>query len=110
MSEAAMMYRKDTDSIIIDVKVHFENGDLKFDGCDMGRRVEELMGDYDYEYWVTVPARAIPKLRRVLWKWFASDRKFLEYLAKRFPGDDCLDSVRAFLSKKGIEHEFKWWV
>ena len=31
-----------------------DNGDLVISGQDVGKRLEELVGDSDYEYWVTV--------------------------------------------------------
>jgi hypothetical protein len=33
-----------------------ERGDLVMEGQDVGRAPEEVFGDDDYEYWVTVPA------------------------------------------------------
>ena len=32
------------------------SGELVLDGCDAGASVEDETGDWDYEYWITVPA------------------------------------------------------
>ena len=42
-------------SIYIDVCIN-EKGDLLFSGQDIGDAPEEIFGDSDYEYWLTVPA------------------------------------------------------
>ena len=34
-----------------------EKGDLVFDGCDAGELAEEMLGDWDYEYWLTIPEK-----------------------------------------------------
>jgi hypothetical protein len=34
-----------------------ENGDLVLDGCDAGELVEQMFGDWDYEYWLTIPEK-----------------------------------------------------
>lgn len=34
-----------------------ENGDLYLSGVDYGDDIEESMGDWDYEYWLTIPAK-----------------------------------------------------
>jgi hypothetical protein len=33
-----------------------DKGELVLDACDAGQHIKERMGDWDYEYWVTVPA------------------------------------------------------
>jgi hypothetical protein len=37
-----------------------DNGDLVIAGYDWGKDVEKLQGDWDYEYWHTVKAKAVP--------------------------------------------------
>ena len=32
-----------------------ESGDLVLDGCDAGSEIERRFGDWDYEYWLTIP-------------------------------------------------------
>jgi len=34
-----------------------EKGDLVIDGCDAGELAEEMFGDWDYEYWLTIPEK-----------------------------------------------------
>jgi hypothetical protein len=37
-------------------------GDLVLEGQDLGSSVEAIFGDSDYEYWLTVPLAALPRL------------------------------------------------
>ena len=48
-------------SIHIDMCID-ENGDLLLSGQDIGNAPEEIYGDIDYEYWLTVPAAEKDKL------------------------------------------------
>jgi hypothetical protein len=38
------------------------DGSVKLDAQDMGKLVQRVWGDDDYEFWVDVPASALPKL------------------------------------------------
>ena len=36
---------------------YLKKGDLVIDGCDAGELAEEMFGDWDYEYWLTIPEK-----------------------------------------------------
>ena len=55
-------------SIHIDVRIKKE-GDLLFSGQDIGDAPEEIFGDLDYEYWLTVPAEE-PDREAGYWEWY----------------------------------------
>ncbi len=64
-----------------------ESGELVFEGQDLGPLCEQMLGDFDYEYWYTLsPA----------WK----DHLLLQLLADRFKG--CVP-IREYLESHGIE-------
>lgn len=74
-----------------DLKVSVnERQDVVMEGVDGGQRIEELTGDWDYEYWVTVRAE---------WK----ETLLLHLLKERFA-----DSTRfkAWLEQQNIPYEF----
>ena len=60
-------------SIHIDVRIT-EEGDLLFSGQDIGEVPEQIFGDSDYEYWLTVPASE-------------KDRLLLALIEKHYAGD-----------------------
>jgi len=39
-----------------------ENGDLVFEGVDMGDSIKERFGDFDFEYWHNIEAEHLDKL------------------------------------------------
>ena len=76
-------------SIHIDMRID-ENGDLLFSGQDIGNAPEEIFGDIDYEYWLTVPASE-------------KDRLLLALLEKHYAGDALvISTLRELLESKEI--------
>jgi hypothetical protein len=74
-----------------------EDGAVKIDGQDLGRTVEEFWGEDEYEFWVTVPPSALPKLA-------------FELLREKFVGQlGAVDAFRDWCKAHGIEHEFGNW-
>src|SRR5210317_2534819 len=80
-------------SIHIDMRID-ENGDLLFSGQDIGNAPEEIFGDSDYEYWLTVPAAE-------------KDRLLLALIEKHYAGDALvISSLREFMESKQIPCSF----
>jgi hypothetical protein len=80
-------------SIHIDVRIK-ENGDLLFSGQDIGKAPEEIFGDLDYEYWLTVPAGE-------------KDRLLLALIEKHYAGNSTVISeLREVMEAKGIACQF----
>ena len=74
------------------------DGSVRVDTQDMGKRVEEIWGDSDYEFWVDVPAGALPKLVFAL-------------LREKYAGRArAVDEFTAFCKQENIEHEWDSWV
>jgi len=40
------------------------SGELELEGYDLGKLPEEVFGDSDYEYWVTLPVTSLPAFAR----------------------------------------------
>ena len=80
-------------SIHIDVRIN-ENGDLLFSGQDIGDAPEEIFGDLDYEYWLTVPA-------------VEKDKLLLALIEKHYAGYAMLVStLRELMESKDISFGF----
>ena len=80
-------------SIHIDVRIK-ENGDLLFSGQDIGEAPEEIFGDLDYEYWLTVPVAE-------------KDKLLLALIEKHYAGDaTVISELREFMKSKQIPCEF----
>ena len=94
MSNAIKLVRQSgSTSIYIDVRIE-KNGDLRFSGQDIGSAPEEIFGDMDYEYWLTVPAAE-------------KDRVLLVLIEKLYRGDaSVMSEFRQILESNGIRHNF----
>jgi hypothetical protein len=80
-------------SIHIDVRID-DSGDLLFSGQDIGDAPEEIFGDSDYEYWLTVPASE-------------KDRLLLALLEKHYAGDALvISTLRELMESKQIPCSF----
>jgi hypothetical protein len=74
------------------------DGSARLDAQDMGKLVDELWGDSDYEFAVDVPATALRKLAFSL-------------LREKYTGSSgAVDEFRAFCKREDIEHEWNSWV
>ena len=80
-------------STVIDAAI-LENGDLQLSGQDVGKLPEELFGDSDYEYWLSVPRKH-------------KDRLLLALLDQLYHGDPSAETkLKAILEAKAIPHTF----
>ncbi len=88
------LYLQEADNFrSVRLAVHAD-GSVRLDAQDMGKLVEEVWGDTDYEFCVDVPATALRKLAFIL-------------LRDRYAGrSGAVDEFRAFCKREGIEH--KW--
>jgi hypothetical protein len=70
-----------------------QQGNLVLDGADGGPMTKQLCGDWDYEYWVTVPAA---------WR----DTVLLHLMKERFPD---LTLFQKWCRERGIPCKFWSW-
>jgi hypothetical protein len=95
---AAELYREQgTNSRFVSLTVK-PDGSVLMETQDMGENVERIWGDSDYEFWIDVPAAALPKLVFAL-------------LRDRYAGQaGAVDQFRDFCKKEAIEHKWDSWV
>jgi hypothetical protein len=95
---SAELYRQEGDNFRSVRLSVYADGSVRLDAQDMGKVVEEVWGDDDYEFWVDVPATALRKLV------YALIRE--KYLGR----SGSVDEFRAFCIENEIEHEWDSWV
>lgn len=90
MGEAVkLVSRQGTTSVHIDVRID-ENGSLLFSGHDLGEAPDEVFGDFDYEYFLSIPATE-------------KDRVLLALIEKLYRGNESVVSeFREFMESNGI--------
>jgi hypothetical protein len=100
MSEkyAAELYRQEgANSRFVTLTVKPDSSVL-METQDLGENVERIWGDSDYEFWIDVPATALPKLVFAL-------------LRERYAGQPrAVDEFRDFCKKEAIDHKWDSWV
>ncbi len=102
-------------SIYIDAEI-LMNGDLQISGHDLGAAPLELMGDSDYEYWLTIRSAQKDRLLQFLQEGKENpvavpsaekDRLILSLLETHYHGDPCLVSnLKQALDDRSIPNEF----
>lgn len=83
------------------------NGDLRIDGCDAGKLVKRIWGDYDYEYIITVEAADLNRLYTAL---KTNETNLLTCLKDRFSGERAFSKAKKFLEAREIPFDFFTWV
>jgi hypothetical protein len=90
------------------------DGSLLIDGVDMGPVCEEILGDFDYEYSLTIPSTDLPKLVIALSRYgkpeTANPMTASQVLLKEgFRDDLTFKGIRDLCEKNGIEANFFSW-
>ena len=89
-----LVNKRGTTSIYIDVRIE-DNGDLRFSGQDIGDAPDEMFGDIDYEYWLTVPAAE-------------KDQLLLALIEKIYKGNaSVVSEMKEFLDERNIPYGFQ---
>src|SRR5262249_31782893 len=70
MTEIELYRQEGEERRYITLRVDDADGSVNLSAQDLGPFVEKTWGDADYEFWVSVPAAAIPKLA-LLWQIFS---------------------------------------
>ncbi|MDE1937705.1 MAG: hypothetical protein KGI68_01675 [Alphaproteobacteria bacterium] len=93
-THSAEVYRQEGDhfrSVNLSVDA---DGSIRLQAQDMGKHVEAIWGDSDYEFWVNVPPAEIRKLAFAL-------------LREKYAGrEGAVDEFRSFCKQEAIEHEW----
>lgn len=110
MNSKILLFEYRNSSISITIEAYFsENGDLHVQGYDIGKTVEEVWGDSDYEYELTVHQSELPKFWSSL-NFQGSDPEYLLYqLGQRFTGNTSYSEIMDYLQEHQIPFEsFSW--
>ncbi|HET9569794.1 MAG TPA: hypothetical protein VFP20_00070 [Bacteroidales bacterium] len=105
------LYKKDLPNITISMELYFnEKGQLIFDGYDLGKLVEDALGDSDYEYDYAIEPIEVEKLYH-LFQIQQGDRSgLLNAIKFRFEGDNAYSLFGEFMNEHQIDFESFSWV
>lgn len=108
MSKVTLYHYQNPD-IKITVEAYFNGEMLVVEGYDIGKRVEELLGDSDYEYATGVQQDELKKLYSLLNVPVGDKEGLLKAIADSFNTNSCYSEFQALLNQNGIKAEsFSW--
>ena len=100
-----------------DIEIHISasissKGDLKIEGYDSGKLVQELRGEWEYEYYLTVKKgnkeRLIETLRNRKTE-ISNDKALLDWVKDNFSGNTAISSFQKYLTDEHIDFEVFYW-
>jgi hypothetical protein len=108
MNKVTLYHYQDPD-IRITIEAYFDGERLVVEGFDIGKRVEELLGDSDYEYATGVDQEELKKLYPLMNVPVGDKDGLLNAIAEKFNTNYCYSEFQAFLDNNGIKAEaFSW--
>jgi len=104
------LYQLESSDMKISMEIYFNEQDqLIFDGYDIGKRVEELLGDSDYEYSYTVEFIEVNKISRLFNINITEKSTLLMEIKNRFNGNDAYSKFGDFMTENNIKFSrFTW--
>lgn len=109
MRQSITLYHLEREDIKVDIVARFARDKLVIDGYDIGRTVEEVWGDSDYEYVLTLPAESVARLYALLGVAAGDRRALLKALEARFGGHRCFSAIREWLDEHDVPYESFTW-
>ena len=108
--EKVTLFHLENEVICIDIQLYFNEKDqLYFDGYDIGKRVEEGLGDSDYEYTYTIEPDEVNKIYFILNVTPGNRLDLLQEIQKKFSGNEAYSKFGEFLNENKIKYEgFSW--
>ena len=105
-----ILYQSETSEISIRVKAYFEDEKLIIEGYDIGSKVDELLGDTDYEYSVTIFPDEVKKIYPFFHVKENDKEELLKEIAGKFNTNSCFSEFKTYLDSNGINYESFSWV
>lgn len=86
--------------------------DLIIEGLDSGPRVKELMGDWDYEYYLTIRSadkQVLLDTLRETNSQVTNDKELLHWISQNYSDNSAFSGFRSFLDSQKIKYEMYTW-
>jgi len=108
--EKITLYEFESSDIKISMKVYFnEENTLIFDGYDIGKTVNKLMGSSDYEYHYSIKFSEAKKIASIFDININQKIDFLKEIKNRFNENDAYSKFDKFMKENNIEFESFTW-
>jgi len=108
--EKVTLYYLERPDIKISMQIYFnEKGQLYFDGYDIGKTVEEVWGDSDYEYTYTIESKEVNKFYRIFNLKTGDKSGLLQAIKNRFSVNEAYSLFGNFMEENDIKYESFTW-
>lgn len=103
------LYYFESPDIKVTIEAYFDGEILKIEGYDIGKRVEEILGDSDYEYTTIISESEVEKLYPLMNIRKGDKGGLLNEIASIYNTNTCYSEFNDFLRKNSIKSEgFSW--
>lgn len=103
------LFHFETSDIKVTIEAYFRNDWLMVEGYDIGKRVEEIWGDSDYEYSLGVNPGELKKLYPLFGICYGDKDGLLTAIAEQYNTNSCYSQFMDLLTQNGIKAEtFSW--
>ncbi len=103
------LYQVFNPEISIDIQAYFDGENLVIKGYDIGKKVEEVWGDSDYEYVTTILEDEVTKLYALIQVKEGDKSELLKVLSEKFNTNTCYSEIGKFLENNHIKTDgFSW--
>lgn len=104
------IYQFESPEIKISMQLYFNaKNQLIFEGTDIGKRVAELTGDSDYEYFYTIEPTEVQKLADLLQINPGDRSALLLALKEKFHGNDAYSKFGEFMKSHQVLYSPYSW-
>lgn len=99
-----LFYLKSTD-ITIDIRLGFDKETLILEGYDIGPKVEQLRGDFDYEYQLTIKEQELDKLYHLSGIEPGQKLGLVDALSAKFNGNQAFSLFQTYLTENEVKFD-----
>ena len=96
------LFTIDREDIRVTIDLGFDGEDLKLDGYDIGKTVDEMWGDSDYEYSITVESDNLNKLYELNKVEIGNKKKLISNLSKFLSINEAYSVFHDYLKDNNI--------
>ena len=108
--EKVILFQLERRDMKISMQIYFNKNDqLYFDGYDIGKSVEEIMGDADYEYTYTIEPDEVLKFYKIFNLPEGDKAGLLESIKNNFSINEAYSLFGKFMKEHNIKYEAFTW-
>lgn len=109
MEKVTLFYLERSD-IKISIEIYFtDKGQLYFDGYDIGKSVEDVWGDSDYEYTYTIEPDQVERFYEIFGLEYGDRSGLLQAIKNRFSVNEAYSLFGEFMNENDIKYESFTW-